>query len=68
MRVCATHFTQEWAIKAHDSNKEPSLVDLLDGYKRHWKVFSEEEAKRFPPSRGEDNHTINLKPDTPDTL
>jgi hypothetical protein len=63
MRVHATHFAQEWAIKAHNSNKEPSLTNLPDEYKRHWKVFSEEEAKHFPPSRGEDDHAINLKPD-----
>ena len=68
MRVCATHFAQEWAIKAHDTSKELSTDNLPEEYKRHWKVFSEEEAKRFPPSRGDDDHAINLKPDAPNTL
>ena len=68
MRVQATHFAQEWAIKAHDQSKEPSLANLPEEYRWHWKVFSEEQAKWFPPSRGEDNHAIHLKPDAPDTL
>ena len=68
MKICATHFAQEWAIKAHDANKEPSLNNLPNKYKQHWKVFSKEEAKRFPPSRGEDDHAINLKPDASNTL
>ena len=33
MRVCVTHFAQEWAIKAHDTSKEPSINTLLDKYK-----------------------------------
>ena len=68
MRVHATHFAQEWAIKAHDMSKELSSNSLPEEYKRHWKVFSEEEARHFPPSRGEDDHAINLKSDAPDTL
>ena len=68
MKIRTTHFTQEWVIKAHDTSKELSSNDLPEEYKRHWKVFSEEEAKRFPPLRGDDDHAINLKPDAPDTL
>ena len=68
MKIRATHFTQEWAIKAHDASRELLPDKLPEEYKRHWKVFSEEEAKRFPPSRGEDDHAINLKNDAPDTL
>ena len=33
MRVRATHFAQEWAIKAHDTSKEPSLDNLPNEYK-----------------------------------
>ena len=33
MRVQATHFTQEWAIKAHNQSKEPSLTDLPEEYR-----------------------------------
>jgi hypothetical protein len=33
-------------------------------YHQHWRVFSEEAAQLFPPSRL-DNHTIELKPGAP---
>jgi hypothetical protein len=36
-------------------------------YHRHWRVFSEEAALCFPPSRI-DNHTIKLKPGAPAKL
>jgi hypothetical protein len=36
-------------------------------YHRHWLVFSEQAARRFPPSRVDD-HAITLKPGAPDTL
>ena len=68
IRVHTTHFAQEWPIKAHNQSKEPSLADLSEEYWCHWKVFSKEEAKQFPPSWGEDDHAINLKLDAPNTL
>jgi hypothetical protein len=64
----AAHFAQEWAIQASKQQAETTMNDLPSEYKRHWKVFSEEEAKCFPPSRGEYDHAINLKPGAPDTL
>ena len=36
-------------------------------YQRHWRVFSEHAARRFPPSREED-HAITLKPGAPSKL
>jgi hypothetical protein len=36
-------------------------------YHRHWRVFSEEAAQRFPPSRLDD-HAIKLKPGAPAKL
>jgi hypothetical protein len=36
-------------------------------YRRHVKVFSEQEAKGFPPSRTWD-HQIPLKADAPDMI
>jgi hypothetical protein len=33
MEICATHFAQEWAIKAHDAIKELSSDSLPDEYK-----------------------------------
>ena len=56
-----TNFTQEWAVEA---NQNKHLEAIPEEYWQHEKVFSEEEAQRFPPTR-EDDHAINLKPDTP---
>ena len=33
MKICATHFAQEWAIKAYDTGKELSSDSLPDEYK-----------------------------------
>jgi hypothetical protein len=68
MNAWTVHFAQEWAIQAKKQKKEVTIQDLSIEYRRHWRAFSKEEAKRFPPSRGEDDHTINLKPGAPDTL
>ena len=43
---------------------DPSIPEE---YHRHWEVFDEEAAKRFPPARHED-HVITLKEGAPDTL
>ena len=40
---------------------------IPEEYQRHWKVFNEECAKRFPPSRKE-NMSIKLLPNTPEEL
>jgi len=43
------------------------LGEIPEEYKRHWKVFSEEESHRFPPQRSEDMR-ITLKPGAPDHI
>jgi len=43
------------------------MEGLPEEYKEHWKVFDEEAAKRFPPSRIEDMK-IPLHPDAPKTI
>ena len=60
-----TYFAQEWAIAAHKRKK--LTKDVPREYRRHVKVFSEMEAKRFPSSQPED-HTIKLKERAPDTM
>jgi hypothetical protein len=42
-------------------------VEIPKEYQKFAKVFSEEEAKRFPPRRSCD-HAIELKPGAPDTI
>jgi hypothetical protein len=49
---------------AHKSDVDPSIPTE---YHRHWEVFDEEAAKRFPPARNED-HAITLKEGAPDVL
>src|SRR6202158_968983 len=49
------------------TNPSPIDPSIPSYYHRHWRVFDEELAKRFPPAREED-HEIILKPNAPDTL
>jgi hypothetical protein len=51
-------------ITAPKPDIDPSIPNE---YHRHWEVFDEEAAKRFPPARNED-HTITLKEGAPDVL
>ena len=49
---------------AQDAKQYTKEVPIPDEYQRHWKVFSEEESHRFPPSRIWD-HVIDLKEGAP---
>ena len=62
-----TTIAQQMAQKAHESSKTNDEVTLPESYKQHAKVFSEQEAKRFPPTRPFD-HRICLKPEAPDVI
>jgi hypothetical protein len=65
--VRQTNIAQEWAQKA-DKDKIHLTIDTIPKeYRRHQKVFSEEEARRFPPARSEDM-MIKLTPDAPKEL
>ena len=52
------------AQEAHQYQQE---VKIPNKYQRHWKVFSEEESHRLPPSRPWD-HTIELKEGAPEAI
>ena len=52
------------AQEAHQYQQE---VKVPDEYQKHWKVFSEEESHRFPPSRPWD-HAIELKEGAPKAI
>jgi hypothetical protein len=49
------------------ARKDTPIIELPHEYQCHARIFSDEEAQRFPPSQPWD-HAINLKPDTPDTI
>ena len=50
-----------------ETNQYQQEVEIPEEYKRHSRVFSEEESHRFPPSRPWD-HTIELKEGVPEAI
>jgi hypothetical protein len=63
--AASAHTSQQWAIEA---NKRKQTIPTLPAwYQRHAQLFSEDAAKRFPPSRPEDL-AVRLKPGAPDTI
>jgi hypothetical protein len=68
-KICKTHFAQEWAIQGRDQRQQESVEEkgILKEYQQHHKVFSDQQATRFPPSRPED-HAIKLIPGAPETI
>jgi hypothetical protein len=59
VHVRKTTVAQQIAQEYQEKHKQ--LISLPKEYQEFSKVFSEEEAKHFPPSR-EDDHAINFKP------
>ena len=63
--AASAHMSQQWAI---DANKRKQTVPTLpDQYQRHARLFLEDAAKRFPPSRPKDL-AVRLKLGAPDTI
>ena len=56
------------AEAVYDSSKTNSEATIPEKYKRHVFIFSEEEAKRFPPEQPGYDHQIKLKPSALDTI
>ena len=52
---------------AQNAKQYTEKVPIPAEYQRHWKVFSEEESHRFPPSRVWD-HAIDLKEGAPQKI
>ena len=52
------------AIKNHDSTKENTEATIPPQYRKYAKIFSDEEAKCFPPAWPWD-HKIKLHPGAP---
>jgi hypothetical protein len=61
-----TNVAQQWAEQAHKT-KTTTSADIPTHYQEFADVFSEEVARRFPPTQ-EDDHAIEFKPDAPDTF
>jgi hypothetical protein len=62
-----TSFAQQWMAAAERTHDHLTEVTLPPGYRHHERVFDQNLAARFPPSRKE-NFSIQLKPDAPDHL
>jgi hypothetical protein len=68
-KICKTYFAQEWAIEAREQRQQKSVEvrGIPEEYQWHHKVFSDQQAMHFPPSRPED-HAIKLIPGAPETI
>jgi hypothetical protein len=60
-------FAQQWAAAADKPEERMTTAQIPPKYQEHWKVFDEEHAKRFPPSRLE-NMRIKFTPNAPEEL
>jgi hypothetical protein len=60
-------FAQQWTAAANQQKEKLQEADIPTVYQKHWRVFSEEGAKRLPPHRKEDM-TIELKENAPTQL
>jgi len=59
VEVKCTHMAAEMAHKYVEEHGTTNVI-LLEEFKHHMALFSEEEANQFPPSRGEADHKIVL--------
>jgi Reverse transcriptase (RNA-dependent DNA polymerase) len=68
-KIRKSYSVQEWAIKGRDQRQQESVEvkGIPEEYQRHHKVFSDQQATRFLPSRPED-HAIKLIPGAPETI
>ena len=64
IEVNRTHTVVEMAHKYAQEHKKEEVV-LPPEFKRHETLFSDEEANKFPPSRGEGDHKIVLLENAP---
>ena len=62
--VCCVSFAQQWAAAVDKKENQMTAAQVPGEYQRHWRVFDEECAKRFPPSCIE-NMKIKLMPNAP---
>ena len=63
-----TTIAQQMAEATHNPSKVNTKATIPNKYKQHAFIFSEKEAKHFPPERPGYDHQIKLKPLAPDTI
>jgi hypothetical protein len=68
-KIHKTNFAQEWAIQGWAQRQQESVEEkgIPEEYQQLQKVFSDQQAMRFPPSRPED-HAIKLIPGVPEMI
>ena len=62
-----TTTSQKWAHQAKDARAEEAGRDIPNEYRRHWQIFNETLAERYPPKRSEDLR-IKLHENAPKTI
>src|ERR1700682_1264598 len=62
-----TNLAQEWSRIEERNRTHLTMETIPKEFRRHWRVFSEELSKRFPPKRNPDM-TIKLLPDAPTSI
>ena len=67
MQIRKMTLAQQMAEKVYDATKVNTEETIPPEFKRHWKVFSEQEARQLPPHRDYD-HKIELHPGAPNVL
>src|SRR5712672_2591011 len=67
MQIRKTTLAQQMAEKAYDATKVNTEESVPAVFKRHWRTFSEQEARQLPPHR-EFDHRIELRPDAPNVI
>lgn len=65
VQVNKLNVAQEWAIAAAKGKEK---VTVPEEYQEYQDIFSEENAKQLPPSRGEFDHQILFKEGAPTTI
>src|SRR5712671_4244240 len=67
MKIRKSTLAQQMAEKAYDATKVNTEETVPAVFKRHWRTFSEQEARQLPPHR-EFDHRIELHPDAPNVI
>jgi hypothetical protein len=65
--VRKTTTAQIWAQRTRERQGKLKETKIPEEYERHWKVFDEKSAQRFPPERAEDMK-IDLLPGAPPSI